>query len=81
MVTGSLQIAYILAIDGRNYPNMFKRYYLNNGEDFLQLLYYFFNLHKILLNLKKEDQPHSLNILQVIDPDKCGCFKDPKLQL
>ena len=72
MVTRSLQMAWILVIDGRNYGSMFKVYYLKNGEHFLQFLLLFWNPNKILVILKKKDQPHSLYISEGIDFDKCG---------
>ena len=75
----SLQIRRILVIDRRNYGKTFKRYYLKNGDCFLQFLLYFRNLQKILLNLKEKDHLHSLTILEVIALDKCGYFIARKL--
>ena len=40
----------------------------------------FWFLRKILRILKKKkDQVHSVNILQVIGSEKCGCLNDRKL--
>ena len=49
---------------------------ISKMEDvFCNLFFIFWNLHKILLILKKKDQLYGLNISNVIDPDKCGSFK------
>ena len=83
-MTRSLQITWILVRDGRNYGKMLKRYYVKNTEHFLKLLWITWNLHKILLNLKKKAQLDRLNILEVIDPANVitslpvsSCFRTP----
>ena len=59
---------------------MFKRHYLQNGKHFLEFLFHFWNLHKILRILKKKDQLYSLNILEIIQYQKCRYLNAWKLQ-
>ena len=44
---------------------------------FPEFLLHFRNLHKMLIILEKKDELHSLNISEVIDPDKCGYVNSP----
>ena len=45
-----------------------------NKKYLLKILLHFYNLRKIFPILKKEDHLHTLNILEVIDSEKCGYF-------
>ena len=57
---------------------MLKRYHLKNGKDFLKFLLHLHNLHKSSSTLKK-NQLLNLNILEVIDSEKCGYLNVGKL--
>ena len=58
---------------------MFKHHYLKNLENFLKFLWKFCNLHNISAHFEEKDQLHGLNILEVIDSEKCGYLNDQKL--
>ena len=58
---------------------MLKRHYLNNCNHSLKRFFLFLNLHKILQIFRKKDQLDRLNILQVIESDKCGYLNARKL--
>ena len=74
MVTGSLQIAGILVIDGRNYPSSFERSYLKKKRTFPLIFIAFLESAQKVAHFEKKDQLHSLNISEVINPDKCAYF-------
>ena len=54
MVKPGLPMTYILVIMERISLNMFKRHYLKNRNHFLEFLFHFCNLHKILRIWKKK---------------------------
>ena len=72
-------MTYVLAIDGRNYRNKFKRYYLEKLRRFSSICIAFLESTQNFGYLEVKDQLHSLNILEVIDPEICGYSNARKL--
>ena len=57
----------------------FKRNYFKNQNQFLQFFFHFWNLHEIFHISKKKDQLDDLNVLDIIDSEKCASLHAKKL--
>ena len=59
---------------------MFKRHYLKNRTDFFGIFIAFLQSTQSFAHFEIKDQLYSLNILEVIEPEKCGSLNTRELR-